>query len=338
MTLQERFSGCLIGGLLGDAIGAPVEAETSAYIRKTFRSVDDILALEKVEELLGAYWTVGRYTDDTQMTVCVAEWLLQDGPEDGRKLLARFAEAFRPARRYGSSTAGILQAFEEHQDEWRALATLMFPAGSYGNGSAMRVGPIGCLYYQDPPALFKACRISSLTTHSHPLAVQGATLQASAVAALIRCDHNLEVDRYLQSLDLVLKRLAREGPEPFEYRQALETISNGLDAGHEPARMAETLGTGLEAKEAVPMAIYCFLHARDSFEQVIQQAVFLGGDTDTIASMAGSLSGAYLGEKAIPGRWCARMVDEDITPGTLAGLARQLAQSKRVPFHGETTQ
>ncbi len=46
--------------------------------------------------------------------------------------------------------------------------------------------------------------------------------------------------------------------------------------------MAETLGTGLEAKEAVPMAIYCFLHARDSFEQVIQQAVFLGGDTDTM--------------------------------------------------------
>jgi len=326
MTLQERFSGCLIGGLLGDAIGAPVEAETAAYIRKTFGSVDDILKLERVEELLGAYWTVGRYTDDTQMTVCVAQWLLEDGPNDGRKLLARFAEAFRPARRYGSSTAGILQAFEEHQDEWRSLATLMFPAGSYGNGSAMRVGPIGCLYYQDPPALFKACRVSSLTTHSHPLAIQGATLQASAVAALIRTE-TLEVDRYLQSLDLVLKRLAREGPEPVEYRQALESIADGLDAGHEPARMAESLGTGLEAKESVPMALYCFLYAKDSFEQVLQQAVFLGGDTDTIAAMAGNLSGAYLGEKALPRRWCARMRDEDITPGSLAGLARLLAKS-----------
>lgn len=331
MTLQERFSGCLIGGLLGDAIGAPVEAESAAYIRKTFGSVDDILKLERVEELLGAYWTVGRYTDDTQMTVCLAEWLLQDGPSDGRKLLARFSEAFRPARRYGSSTAGILQAFEEHQDEWRSLATLMFPSGSYGNGSAMRVGPIGCLYHQDPPALFKACRVSSQTTHSHPLAIQGATLQASAVAALMRSGENLEVDRYLQSLDLVLKRLAREGPEPVEYRQALESIARGLDAGHEPARLAETLGTGLEAKESVPMALYCFLSARDSFEQVIHQAVFLGGDTDTIASMAGSLSGAFLGEKALPRRWCARMLDEDITPGTMAGLARQLA--KRVPFH-----
>lgn len=53
--------------------------------------------------------------------------------------------------------------------------------------------------------------------------------------------------------------------------------------------------------------------------------MFLGGDTDTIASMAGSLSGAYLGEKALPRRWCARMLDEDITPGSLAGLARQLS-------------
>lgn len=325
VTLAQRFTGCLVGGLLGDVIGAPVEAESAAYIRKTFRTVDDILAQDRVEELLGAYWTVGRYTDDTQMTLCVAEWLLEDGPTDGCKLLARFSEAFRPARRYGSSTAAILQAFEEHQEEWRALATLMFPSGSYGNGSAMRVGPIGCLYYQDPPALFKACRVSSLTTHSHPLAIQGATLQASAIAALMRGGEVLEVDRYLQSLDLVLKRLAREGPEPVEYRQALQTIADGLAASHEPARLAETLGTGLEAKEAVPMAIYCFLFARDSFEQVIHHAVFLGGDTDTIASMAGALSGAFLGEKCLPGRWCARLRDEDITPGSLAGLARRLA-------------
>lgn len=150
--------------------------------------------------------------------------------------------------------------------EAQALATLMFPSGSYGNGSAMRVGPIGCLYHQDPSALFQACRVSSRTTHSHPLAVQGATLQASAIAALIRTN-SLEIDSYLQTLDLVLRRLAREGPEPVEYRQALEAIAAGLDAGHEPARMAERLGTGLDAKEAVPIARYCFLSSPDSFEE-----------------------------------------------------------------------
>jgi len=75
----------------------------------------------------------------------------------------------------------------------------------------------------------------SPTTHSHPLAIQGATLQASAIAALMRSGETLEGDRYLESLDMVLRRLAREGPEPVDYRQALQTIADGLAAGHEPA-------------------------------------------------------------------------------------------------------
>lgn len=326
MSLAERFAGCLVGGLLGDAIGAPVEAESSGYIRKAFRSVDDILALDKVEEMFGAYWTVGRYTDDTQMTECVAQWILHDGASDGCKLLARFSEAYRPARRYGSGTALILQAFEEHRDEWRSLATLMFPDGSYGNGSAMRSGPLGCRFYNDPPALFAACRLSSLTTHSHPLAIQGATLMAAAVAALVRSQTPLDIDRFLQGLELVLKRLARTGPEPTLYRQALEHISDGLKAAHEPARLADLLGTGIDAKESVPMALYCFLSSPQAFEPVIEQAVFLGGDTDTIASMAGSFSGALLGETALPQRWLGRLCDEDITPASMGLIAHQLAE------------
>lgn len=321
MNRVERITGCLLGGLLGDVVGAPVEAESAAYIRKTFRTVDDILALEKVEELFGAFWKVGRYTDDTQMTVCVAEWLLEDSPLDGAKLLRRFAEAFRPARRYGSGTALILQAYEEHGQDWRALSTLMFPDGSYGNGSAMRAAPIGCRFSDDPPGLFAACRISSLTTHSHPLAIQGATLQASAVASLLRTGPG----RVLADLETALNRLSREGPDPVEYRRAVQIVAEGLAAGHPPSLLAEKLGTGIDALESVPMALYCFLRYPDSFEEVIGSAVFLGGDTDTIASMAGSLSGAWLGTQALPRRWLARLCDEDITPGTMARLGRDLA-------------
>ncbi len=324
MTRIERCAGCLIGSLLGDVIGAPVEAESAAYIRKAFRNVDEILAQEKVEELFGAFWQVGRYTDDTQMTVCVADWLLEDAPEDGQALLKRFSEAYRPARRYGSGTAMVLQAFEEHAEDWRSLATIMFPEGSYGNGAAMRVAPIACRYFNNPPALFAACRMSAITTHRHPLAVQGATLQACALAALLRADPPFNRESFLDGLDAALDRLAREGPEPREYRQALREIRQGLTEGKRPADMAELLGTGMDAKESVPMALYCFLSHVDSFEQVIQSAVFLGGDTDTIASMAGALSGAWLGQSALPRRWLARLRDEDITPGTLLRHARLL--------------
>ena len=151
-TLRERFRGCLLGAAVGDVVGAAVEAESAAYIAKTFRSIEEILATETVEEFTGPPWRVGRFTDDTQMMICVAEWLLADeaDPADApQRLLARFADAYEPWRRYGPGTAGILRLFEAHRDNWRELATSMFPEGSQGNGGAMRVAPVGLAYFRD---------------------------------------------------------------------------------------------------------------------------------------------------------------------------------------------
>ena len=107
--------------MLGDVIGAVVEGESPRYIRKTFKTVDDLIALDSVEEILGRRWLVGRFTDDTQMSLCVAEWLLGDAPNDGEDLFARFADAYRPGR--------VLEAFPEHLAEWRSLATLRHGRG-----------------------------------------------------------------------------------------------------------------------------------------------------------------------------------------------------------------
>jgi len=94
--LRDKFAGSLLGGMLGDVIGAVVEAESPGYIRKTFRNVDEILAQTHVEELFGGKWTVGRFTDDTQMSLCVAEWLISESSLDGKSLLARFWRAYQP--------------------------------------------------------------------------------------------------------------------------------------------------------------------------------------------------------------------------------------------------
>jgi ADP-ribosylglycohydrolase len=99
--LQEKFTGSLLGGMLGDVIGAAVEAESPGYIRKTFKNLDEILELESVPELFGGKWKVGQFTDDTQMSICVAEWLLHESKLDGKPLLKRFSQAYQPWRRYG---------------------------------------------------------------------------------------------------------------------------------------------------------------------------------------------------------------------------------------------
>ena len=110
MPSLSQFSGCLLGGMMGDIIGAVVEAESPGYIRKTFQTLDDILALDSVPEILAGEWQVGRFTDDTQMTLCVADWLTSDPTFGGRNLLERFCNAYEPWRRYGPGARLILEA------------------------------------------------------------------------------------------------------------------------------------------------------------------------------------------------------------------------------------
>ena len=171
-----------LGAAMGDIAAVPVEAKSSQYISRTYRSVDEILSVETVPEFVGSPWRVGRFTDDTQMMICVAEWLLEGPPNQPEKLLARFSDAYEPARRYGPGTEAILRAYPQHKLEWRELSTMAFPHGSHGNGVADesgsgRAGLLGNLKKAASVAIE-----SSRPTHSHPLAYQGAVLQAIAVA------------------------------------------------------------------------------------------------------------------------------------------------------------
>ncbi len=255
------------------------------------------------------------------MSLDVAEWLIEDPGIDGRSLMSRFNQSYRPARRYGSSTARILEAFDYHADDWRALATLMFPEGSYGNGSAMRAGPIGCFFHRDLPGLMKASWISSRTTHSHPLAIQGTILQAAAVAAAMRSSPPLEPLSFMKELEQAVECIDQD---TSVYRGALRAISEGLADNRSPADMAAILGTGIEAREAVPMALYLFLSHGENYGQVIHEAIFLGGDTDTIASMAGSIAGAFGGLTRIPRPWLASVREEHYTPARVKSIAEAL--------------
>jgi poly(ADP-ribose) glycohydrolase ARH3 len=308
--------------MIGDVIGAAVEAESPGYIRKTFKSLDDILALKSVPELLSGEWEVGRFTDDTQMTICVAEWLTSGATLDGKSLLERFCRMYEPWRHYGPGVRLILESFPKARERWMDLATVMFPQGSYGNGSAMRVAPIGLFLHNDLAGLIEATRTSSVVTHSHHMAVQGATLQAAAVATATRGE--LEPARFLGTLNIALAHFEKIGQDTSVYRMALARVAEGISKNLPAQRMVAYLGNGIKAQEAVPMAIYCFLANRDSFEKAVEAAIFLGGDTDTIASMTGAISGAALGEASVPERWLRRVREKIHTPEKLQQLAREL--------------
>lgn len=247
-SLPDKFRGCLLGAAVGDMIGAVVEAESPEYIAHTYRTIDEMLATELVPEFSGLPWRVGRFTDDTQMTTCVAEWLIAGESPSPERLLVRFTEEYEPSRRYGPGTEAILRMFPQHRAQWRALSTAMFPEGSYGNGSAMRVAPIGLAYFDDVESAVTVAIESSRPTHSHSLAYQGAVLQAMAIATST-ASSECSPPKFLRVLRSGMSRFTDLMQDTSKFGRAIDAIEQGLSTGASCREMAQLLGTGVDSHE-----------------------------------------------------------------------------------------
>ncbi len=322
-SLQSRFRGCLLGAMAGDVIGAAVETETPAYISAQYGTIDGILLEREIPQIANDSWKVGHFTDDTQMSIAVAEWLLSDPDQRPERLLEIFANHHENWRRYGPGCTRILSLVPEYRDNWQALSTIMFPQGSYGSGSAMRVAPIALRYHDHFPNLVETAILSAQTTHCHPLALQGTVLQACAVATAIRVK-DINPTNFLETLRIALRKFAEMDLDTTDFDRAFDVMEEGIKHRASPAEVSGTIGTGIEVYQAVPMAIYCFLSNVHSLRRAVHDAVFIGGDTDTIASMAGAIAGAHHGEDAIPQRWLDAITETAYTPDRMRQLADQL--------------
>ncbi len=227
------------------------------------------------------------YTDDTQMAIGVSEALIERGEIVEEVLCRTFVANYLPSRGYGRGARAVLDAMEDGRD-YRLVAEQHFPGGSFGNGAAMRVAPIGLVFRDDRQRLWDQARLSALPTHLHPLGIEGAQLLALAVAL---CSGMDKFDRAGFFAEL-LGACASE-----EYRAKIEAAA-GIQAPEDLAG----LGNRIEALHSVPTAIASFALTPESFEATISNVIFLGGDTDTLAAMAGALSGAYVGVGRLPGR------------------------------------
>lgn len=283
--LRDRFRGCLLGLAVGDALGGLFEAQPGDAIRARFPTVDQLIEYPQRE-----LW----YTDDTQMMIGVAEALIETGGIVEEVLCRRFVENYVLSRGYGRGARAVLESMESGED-YAAVAESYFPGGSFGNGAAMRVAPLGLLFHADPARLWKEARLSALPTHRHPLGIEGAQLLALAVAEALAAT---EFDRHRFFAALLGQC------ESAEYRSKL-LAAEGVAS---PAELA-ILGNGIEALESVPTAIASFALAPHSFAEAIGNVIFLGGDTDTLAAMAGAVSGAFLGADPIPSRLLALLED-----------------------------
>jgi poly(ADP-ribose) glycohydrolase ARH3 len=297
---SDAAAGALLGTFVGDALGMPFEGQPAATIPAR---------LEMEEARLGR----GTHTDDTQMMIALAESLLEQGGVVIAALGRAFADAHDPRRGYGSGTTEVLRLVRAGLHPREAARSAFGGKGSLGNGAAMRVAPVAVLYANDDAALAGAARESASVTHAHAIAADAAVAQAQAIAAALKGEPPLAA--------------ALDTADTPELKDRLAQAAQLLDARPEPAELAAALGNRATAHESVPAAIYAAA-AHESVEDAITFAVRCGGDTDTLAAMAGAIAGARTGASTIPTDWLDTLEQGPRGRSHVEQLADRLAEAR----------
>ncbi|MEU9998683.1 ADP-ribosylglycohydrolase family protein [Streptomyces sp. NPDC050848] len=262
----ERALASLRGLAVGDALGS-----------QFFVPVN--YPLLKRRELPPGPW---QWTDDTEMAGSVLAVLVRHGRIDQDALAQSFAEHHDFDRGYGPAVNRMLRLIREGGD-WRELAAALFNGqGSWGNGAAMRIAPLGAWYADDPEQATHQAEISAYTTHQHREAVVGA-MAVAAAAALAADPAGPPTPTDL--LDGVIALVPRSA-----VGAGLRRARDMLDYG-DPGTVAAVLGSGrrTSAHDTVPFALWSAARALGDYEQVFWTTAQVGGDVDTTCAIAGGV-------------------------------------------------
>ncbi len=306
--IEAKCLGSMVGSALGDAIGElafqyPEQKKLSAVVGR-------------LKEL--------RYTDDTAMAIGLATSLTQLGNIDRNHLGETFRRNFElePWRGYASGPPTIFAMVRSTEISYAEAAQRLFGGiGSFGNGAAMRIAPLG-VFFCDSPEIYKLACASAGVTHAHPVGKDGAAVQAKAVAQAVKLGLNKGF------LPKPFVRNLVEFSRTSEIREKIKLVEELLDEGVAPKAAANRLGRSVAVQESMPFAIYSFVSNPSCFEECLYCAIMHGGDRDTLGAMAGAISGAYLGIDAIPLEWRSKLENLSNIEKLALELARKKVSSK----------
>lgn len=237
------------------------------------------------------------YTDDTEMALSLVAVLAERGIIDQDELAQSFALHYDPGRGYGPAMHGLLPQYGGGGD-WRALAPTLFGGrGSFGNGAAMRVAPVGAYFADDLSAVVENAARSAEVTHAHPEAIAGAIATAVAAACACRCRGSAPPGQR-EFLELILPYV----PDSI----VREQIGHAAELpGGSVIRAAAELGTGeqISAQDTVPFVLWCAAKCLDNYEEALWLTVSGLGDRDTTCAMVGGIVAGYTGIEGIPPAW-----------------------------------
>jgi ADP-ribosylglycohydrolase len=306
--LRSRIMGSLMGLAVGDALGYPAEFRTRRQLQEEL-GPEGITGFIRLKDprfsrpfFTGPDHPPGTFTDDTQMSLCVAEALLEAGRADRDTLMREMARRFvqwhrsEDNNRAPGETTGIACGRLASGVHWTEAGV----AHSKGCGANMRVAPIG-LYYEDLDTVAEVARDSSRLTHGHPAALEGSAAAALLVALALQGASPARMHSE------VMRRCGGRSPD-FDacFSRVPELI--GLPSEQvliDKEKGPHALGEGWVAEEAVACALYCFWRHPDDYRAAVLEAVNTDGDSDSLATITGSLCGARVGLEGIRSEWVA---------------------------------
>lgn len=318
----DHFRGCLIGGALGDALGAPVEFLSHAEIERRYGTGG-------IQELKPAPSGKAVITDDTQMTIFTAEGILRAAARGNRRgishpptgvfyayqrwlLTQGYPEVEKNALVYKSWLLNIKQLFAVRGPGRTCLSALKSKKmgsmaepvnSSKGCGGVMRAAPAG-LFYCGEDAFRMGAEFAALT-HGHPSGYLSAGALACLVAALVGgADLEAAIDQTLT----VLGRYAGHA----ECTQALQQAVALAHEDYPDLEAVTRLGEGWVGEEALAIAVYCALKYRDDFKRALIAAVNHSGDSDSTGAITGNILGAYLGLSRLPADWVEKVELQEV--------------------------
>jgi ADP-ribosylglycohydrolase len=289
-TYQQNLDRALLsldGLSVGDAFGQ--------LLSTCSRNVRNVLQRGPLPD--GYWW----HTDDTQMAMAIVEELAANQRIDPSSLVKRFAERYHadPGRGYGKGVRIQMEQIAAGAS-WRLAAAEAFGGrGSKGNGSAMRAGPLGAWFAEQPGLLIGESSKASMVTHCHPEGIAGCIAVSLAAAAAWNSR-----DLPLAEARSRIWQEVLQGTPAGETRDGIQKATL-VPVSMDPEFAARILGSGflVTAPDTVPYALWCALRHLDDFSEALISTLEGDGDCDTNCAIVGGIVALFVGREGIPVEW-----------------------------------
>jgi ADP-ribosylglycohydrolase len=317
----DKYTGCLLGGAVGDALGAPIEFMAIAETRQRYGQNGAVNYVERADHK-------GRFTDDTQMTLFTAEGLLRAWHRamlkgiGGATLTITHHSYLRWLHTQGGqpNKSNIQHGVYDVESGWlvkeKGLYVRRSPGntclsalqsgvcgttekpinGSKGCGGIMRAAPVGLVFYNNAEQAFKTGCDAAAITHGHPSGYLSAGCLASIIAGIAqRKDLMTAINETVEILS--------KWKHNQECTRAIHKAIELYQVSEPTPENVEKLGGGWVGEETLAISIFCSLHLQDDFGKGVLASINHSGDSDSTGAVTGNILGLILGKSAIPRDW-----------------------------------